>query len=237
MNCIIVDDEPLAIDLIVDFVKKIPFLSLLGTCKNAFEANEAIHKQNVDLLFLDIQMPNLTGIQLMHGLEKKPLVIFTTAYSEYAVESYDLNAVDYLLKPFTFERFLKAVNKAYSQFSKKEAVPAEHDGQGDGDKFIFVSAEYKKLKINLEDILYIEGLSDYIKIYTGEKPILTLQRLKVMEEKLPRDRFIRVHRSFIVSLNKIESIQRNRIVIGKTFIPVGENYKDTFYKTIDKYNL
>ena len=237
MNCIIVDDEPLATDLMVDFVKKIPFLILLGTCKNAFEANEIIHKKNVDLLFLDIQMPNLSGIQLIHSLEKKPLVIFTTAYSEYAVESYDLNAIDYLLKPFTFERFLKAVNKAYALFSKKDDKQSEKDGQIEGDKFIFVNADYKKVKINLKEILYIEGLSDYIKIYTGEKPILTLQTLKVMEEKLPDDRFIRVHRSFIVSLNRIESIQRNRIIIGKTRIPIGDNYKDSLYKTLEKYNI
>lgn len=234
MKCIIVDDEPLATDLMVDFVEKTPFLTLLGTCKNAFEANEIIHKQEVDLLFLDIQMPNLTGIQLMHSLEKKPMVIFTTAYSEYAVESYDLNAVDYLLKPFTFERFLKAVNKAYALFNKEDAVPSI---EGEGEKFIFVNTDYKKLKINLDDILYIEGLSDYIKIYIDDKPILTLQSLKGMEEKLPSDRFIRVHRSYIVSLSKIESIQRNRIVIGKKRIPVGDNYKDAFYKTIEKYNL
>ena len=237
MNCIIVDDEPLATDLMIDFVKRIPFLMLLGTCKNAFEANEIIHKKNVDLLFLDIQMPNLSGIQLVHSLEKKPLVIFTTAYSEYAVESYDLNAIDYLLKPFTFERFLKAVNKAYALFSKKDDIQSEKDGQIEGDKFIFVNADYKKVRINLKEILYIEGLSDYIKIYTGDKPILTLLSLKAMEEKLPENKFIRVHRSYIVSIHKIESIQRNRIIIGKTRIPVGDNYKDFFYKTLEKYNI
>jgi DNA-binding LytR/AlgR family response regulator len=237
MNCLIVDDEPLAIDLIVDFVKKVPFLNLLGTCKNAIEANEKIHKNKVDLLFLDIQMPNLSGIQLMHSLEKKPLVIFTTAYSEYAVESYDLNAIDYLLKPFTFERFLKAVNKAYSLYDNNETKLSEQLTNKKSDKFIFINADYKKVKINLDDILYIEGLSDYIKIYAGDKPILTLQSLKTMEEKLPEEQFIRVHRSFIVSLKKIESIQRNRIIIGKKRIPVGDNYKEEFYRRIERFNV
>ncbi len=233
MNCIIVDDEPLAQDLLEDFINKVPFLKLIDKCKNALEALEIIHKKKIDLIYLDIQMPKLSGVQFAESMQHKPMVIFTTAFSKYAVESYNLDAIDYLLKPFTFERFLKATNKAYAKHTSK--VSPENEKQK--NDFIFVNADYSSVKINLNDILYIEGLKDYIKIYAGSKPILTLQSLKAIQEKLPKDQFIRVHRSFIISINKIESIQRNRIIIGEKRIPVGDSYKKDFYQLVEKYNL
>ena len=233
MNCIIVDDEPLAQDLLEDFIKKVPFLKLIKKCKNAFEAMEVIHQEVVNLIYLDIQMPKLSGIQLAESMDHKPMVIFTTAYSKYAVESYNLDAIDYLLKPFTFDRFLKATNKAYAKYTGNSSQKNE---QRKGN-FIFVNAEYSSVKIDLKDILYIEGLKDYVKIYTGSKPILTLLSLKGIQEKLPADQFIRVHRSFIVSINKIESIQRNRIIIGEKRIPIGDSYKNEFNKLIENHNL
>jgi DNA-binding LytR/AlgR family response regulator len=185
-------------------------------------------------------MPNLTGIQLLKGLAKKPMVIFTTAYSEHAAESYNLDAVDYLLKPFTFERFLKSVNKAYSRFSEKQDSSRPDTQEADKNinaEYIFIKSDYKTIKVETKDILYIEGLKDYVKIYAGAKPILSLLSLKSLEEKLPQKTFIRVHRSYIVSLYKIESIQKNRIVIGDKYIPIGDNYKENFYKIIEDYNI
>ncbi|MCK4664045.1 MAG: response regulator transcription factor [Bacteroidales bacterium] len=239
MNCIAVDDEPLALDLIEDFIKKIPFLNFIKTCKSAFEAIEILQKEKIDLIFLDIQMPDISGIEFIKSIEKKPMVIFTTAYTDYALEGFKLNAIDYLVKPFPFDRFLKAVNKAYEYYMLK-SKPADMKNEKTDElssEFIFVKADYKIIKINLNDILYIEGLKDYIKIYAGSKPILTLQSLKFMQEKLPQNNFIRVHRSYIVSFNKIDSIQRNRIIIGDKRIPVGDSYKDDFYKMLEKSNL
>ena len=240
MKCLIVDDEPLAVDLIEDFISKVPFLTLVNKCRNAFECIECLNNEAVDLIFLDIQMPNLTGIQLLKGLDKKPMVIFTTAYSEHAAESYNLDAVDYLLKPFTFERFLKSVNKAYSRLSEKQdnSQPETQEvSKNVNSDYIFVKSDYKTIKVETKDILYIEGLKDYVKIYAGGKPILSLLSLKSLEEKLPEKIFIRVHRSYIVSLPKIESIQKSRIVIGDKYIPIGENYKEGFYKIVEDYNI
>jgi two-component system, LytTR family, response regulator len=241
MNCVIVDDEPLATELMEDYIRQISFLKLAGKCKNAIETIQLLNKVKIDLMFLDIQMPGINGMQLLHGLDVKPLVVFTTAFKEYAVESYNLNAVDYLLKPIVFDRFLKAVNKAYSIFTRSEKSNAgatlnSTENKPDGD-FIFVKSEYKTLKINLEDILYIEGLKDYVKIFTGNRPILSLLSLKSLEEKLPEKRFKRVHRSFIVAIDKIESIERGVIRIGETRIPVGDNYKDGLRSIIEGYNI
>lgn len=242
MNCLIVDDEPLAADLIEDFVSRVPYLNLVNKCRNAFECIENLKINTVDLIFLDIQMPNLSGIQLLKSLDKKPMVIFTTAYSEYAAESYNLDAIDYLLKPFTFERFFKAVNKAYSKHndslkSNQITEPIVNEISEKEIEYLFVKSEYKTIKINIKDIEYIEGLKDYVKIYAGSKPILSLLSLKSLEGKLPKENFQRVHRSFIVAIDKIENIQRHRIVIKDNYIPIGDNYKDNFYKSIEKYNI
>lgn len=233
MQCIIIDDEPLAIELLEDFVSKVPFLSLVQSCSSAFEAIQVIQKGSIDLIFSDIEMPEFTGIEFIKSLEKKPLVIFTTAYSHYAVEGFNLNAVDYLVKPIPFHRFLTAVNRAHELFDlKTDAETSTTQSQQQAD-FIFVKSDYENLKVNLNTIRYIEGLKDYIKIYTNDvKPILTLNSLKAFEEKLPIN-FIRVHRSYIVSLNHINSVQRNRIIIDKNYIPIGQNYKDEFVKRIE----
>jgi two-component system, LytTR family, response regulator len=245
MNCLIVDDEPLAIDLIEDFTQRIPFVTVVSSCKNAIEAIQVLNNKKIDLIFLDIQMPDISGIQLVQSIEQKPMVIFTTAYSEFAVESYNLNAIDYLLKPFSFERFLKAVNKAYTQFSNKisEKKSAEIVNMNDETEnkdeagYIFVKSGYKTVRIKLSDILYIEGLKDYVKIYAGLKPILILQSLKFLEEKLPQKLFLRVHKSYIVALQKIDSIERNIIQIGEKRIPVGDSYRDEFQKAVDNMKL
>lgn len=233
MQCIIIDDEPLAIELLEDFVSKIPFLNLVQSCSSAFEAIQVIQKGTIDLIFSDIEMPNFTGIEFIKSLEKKPLVIFTTAYSHYAVEGFNLNALDYLVKPIPFHRFLTAVNRAHELFDLKTDAETSASQPLPQSDFIFVKSDYENLKVNLNTIRYIEGLKDYIKIYTNDvKPILTLNSLKAFEEKLPVN-FIRVHRSYIVSLNHINSVQRNRIIIDKNYIPIGQNYKDEFVKRIE----
>jgi DNA-binding LytR/AlgR family response regulator len=233
IRCLIIDDEPLAIELLEDFVSKVHFLSLVKSCSSAFEAISVIQKQTVDLIFSDIEMPDFTGIEFVKSIKNKPLIIFTTAYSHYAVEGFNLNAVDYLVKPIPFHRFLTAVNRAQELFNLKTEAETAIQPTIPQTDFIFVKSDYENLKVNLNSIRYIEGLKDYIKIYTTDpKPILTLNSLKVFEEKLPAN-FIRVHRSFIVSLNHINSVQRNRIIIDKVYIPIGQNYKDDFIKRIE----
>lgn len=236
IRCLIIDDEPLAVELLEDFVSKVSFLSLVKSCSSAFEAISVIQDETIDLIFSDIEMPEFTGIEFIKSLENTPLFIFTTAYSHYAVEGFNLNAVDYLVKPIPFHRFLTAVNRAKELFELKrnsvETTVVQPLSLQSSD-FIFVKSEYENLKVNLNTIRYIEGLKDYIKIYTNDpKPILTLNSLKAFEEKLPSN-FIRVHRSFIVSLDHIKSVQRNRIIIDKVYIPIGKNYKDDFIKRIE----
>ena len=233
MKCLIIDDEPLAIELLEDFVSKIPFLELTSSCSNAIEASAILKKLKIDLIFTDIEMPDFSGIEFMKSLDEKPLFIFTTAYSHYAVEGFNLNAVDYLVKPIPFHRFLTAVNRAREIYLlKKEgtnAIPVVVESAN----FMFVKSEYDNIKINFDDIKYIEGLKDYIKIFsTSHKPILTLSSFKKIEEKLPANSFIRVHRSYIVSLKYIHSVQRNRILIDQIRVPIGLNYKDEFIKRI-----
>ena len=232
MQCLIIDDEPLAIELLEDFVSKVSFLNLVKSCSSGFEAMKEIQSNKIDLIFSDIEMPDFTGIDFVRSLQQKPLVIFTTAYSHYAVEGFNLNAVDYLVKPIPFHRFIKAVNRAEELFNLKVESEAPVQSKLQITDFIFVKSEYENLKVDLNTIRYVEGLKDYIKIYTtNPKPILTLTSLKAFEERLP-DNFIRVHRSYIVSLNHINSVQRNRIVIDKMYIPIGQNYKEAFTKKI-----
>ena len=240
MNCIAIDDEPLALDLLKDYIEKIPFLKLEQAFTNPIEALGYLQENKVDLIFLDVELPYLSGIEFVKCLHTKPLVIFTTAYEKYAMAGYDLEITDYLVKPIVFDRFLRAVNKAYCQNKLNKngnervvSVP-EKETQSD---FIMVKTGYNTININLNDILYVEGLKDYIKIHLPGKSVLTLNSLKKLQEMLPESRFVRVHRSFIVSLPKIDSIQRNRIVIGKTFVPVGENYKNAFKDMIASINL
>ena len=242
MNCIIVDDEPLAQQVIEEYVKTIPFLTLTGKCSSAFEAFDYLRMHKIDLIFLDIHMPNVSGIDFINALDNKPYFIFTTAYSEHALEGFNLNAVDYLLKPIPFERFLKAVNKVYELYTLRAGKP-EHKLEPVSevkrtDDFIMVKSDYQSLRINLNDVIYIEGLKDYVKIHlVSDKPVVTLNSLKNMAEKLPSDLFIRVHKSYIVSINRINSIVRNRIVIGDKWIPIGENYKDVFHELLRKHDF
>jgi two-component system LytT family response regulator len=231
IRCLAIDDEPLALDVIEKHINKIPDLVLVQKCTSPLQALEIINKEEIDLIFLDIEMSEITGIQLLKSMHKKPLVILTTAYENYALEGYELDVLDYLLKPISFERFLKAVNKAQEAFLQKKSVQPKENTSYEGG-FIFVKSEYQMIKINLRDILYVEGLKDYVKIYCGPKPILSLQNLKGIESKLPSAYFFRVHKSFIVSIPKIDSVHKGRIKIGENEIPIGENYRDAFLKVI-----
>jgi len=236
IRCLAIDDELLALDLLEDNISKVPFLHLVKRCKGAFEALEVLRTEQVDLLFLDIHMPDVSGIQLLKSLKQKPLVIFTTAYEQYAIEGFNLDVIDYLLKPYTLDRFLRAVNKAREYFDLREkAQLLESAGEPlASPTYLFVRADYKLVKIELADIQYIEGLKDYVKIYVGDKPILTQISMKALEEKLPAGDFIRVHRSFIVSFKKIDFVQKNQLSINKREIPVSENYRDELFKIIHK---
>ncbi|KGL63392.1 LytR/AlgR family response regulator transcription factor [Polaribacter sp. Hel1_85] len=237
ITCVIVDDEPMALKLVESYVKKTPFLDLKKKCSSAIEALEFIKEETVDLLFLDIQMPDLTGLEFSKMLPKETRVIFTTAFDQYALEGFKVEALDYLLKPFDYAEFLSAANKASTWFSmvkgKQESIVSKEK------EFLFVKSEYKQLRIKLADVLYFEGLKDYIKIYLKDepKPILTLMSLKLIEEELPNTQFLRVHRSFIVSLNNVEVIERSQIVINKQRITVSEQYKPKFLEFINNNSL
>jgi DNA-binding LytR/AlgR family response regulator len=235
IRCLAIDDEMLALDLLEDNIKNVPFLELVKTCRSAMEAMEVLRSQPIDLLFLDIQMPDISGIQLLRSLHHKPLVIFTTAFSKYATEGFDLDVIDYLLKPYSFERFLKAVNKVHEYMIMHERTASQSNVKeiAASPVFLFVRADYKLYKINLKDILYVEGLKDYVKIYAGEKPIVTQMSMKALEEKLPSRDFIRVHRSFIVAFNKIDFVQKHMLTIGKKEIPISEHYRDELFKIIN----
>lgn len=235
VRCIAVDDEPLALDIIADYVAKVPELSLVASTTNAIEALTLVQSDQVDLVFLDVQMPELTGIQFLKIINGKCDVILTTAYPQYALDGYELNVVDYLLKPIAFDRFYRSVQKVLSAKTSK-MPPSPLPTQSDAVDFIFVKTEHKIQRVDLDEILYIEGLKDYISIYTSAERIVTLQNMKKMEEILPGNRFVRVHRSYIVALDKIASIERGRIFIGDKIIPVGDTYRDAFYKYIGDKN-
>ena len=223
MKCIAVDDEKYVLDLLVDNIQKVPFLQLVCRCRNALEAAEVLHREPVDLIFLDIQMPGLNGLQFIKTLQQPPMIIFVTAYSEHAVEGFELNAVDYLLKPVSFERFMKACNKAYERFSLQQKTPVKDDKPG----YFFVYVEYNQVKITVEEILYIEGMKDYAKIYlsSSNRPVITKMSLKNIEEKLSGYRFVRIHKSYIVSADKVTAIKRDLICIGNTELPLSDFYK------------
>ncbi len=237
-KCLIVDDEPLALDVLESYIHKVPNLQLVARCSNAIEALSQLRNHDISILFLDIQMPEITGVEFLKSLKNPPCVIFTTAYSEYAMDGFNLDAVDYLLKPISFDRFLKATNKAIAQLtplkSKKEATSVNHENESD---FIFVKSDKKIVKIGLDEILYIEGLKDYVIIFTPAGRIITLQTMKNLEEKLPSDQFIRVHRSFIISLNRMKSISNNSVDVNGKQIPIGKLYRDPFMKVVEKDSL
>ncbi|MDO5971402.1 LytTR family DNA-binding domain-containing protein [Flavivirga aquimarina] len=237
ITCVIVDDEPMALNLVESYVEKTPFLVLKKKCSSAMEAMEYVKTDPVDLLFLDIQMPDLTGLEFSKMLPKDSRVIFTTAFDQYALEGFKVEALDYLLKPFDYAEFLAASNKAYNWFSlikeKQTSIISEEK------EFLFVKSEYKQLRIKLADVLYFEGLKDYIKIWLKDnpKPILTLMSLKSLQEELPETQFLRVHRSFIVSLKSIEVIERSQIIINNQRITVSEQYKPAFLAFVNNNSL
>lgn len=236
-TCLIVEDEPLARNLLTDYVKKVPFLNLVQSCSNPMDALEVLRTNSIDILFLDIQMPEITGITLLKILQKKPLVILTTAYSEYALESYELDVVDYLLKPITFDRFLKAVDKASQRLKAPASGPVQEKTADPQKDFVFVKDGTKLVKVNFNDVLFVEGLKDYVTIHTTTQKIISLQRLKSLEMQLPADRFIRIHHSYIVALKAIDSIHKGEVQIGNHLIPISDSYKKSFKEFIDRNHM
>ena len=240
LNCIAVDDEPLALGQVCKFIEQTHFLKLVDKFTNAIDALQTIHKDEIDLIFLDIQMPDLTGIELAKLLDWKknmtgPRIIFTTAFNQFAIEGYKVDALDYLLKPFDYDDFLRAASKASAYAEKLSSNPAVNTKQ-DKD-YLILKVEYQLVRIAFDDILYIEGLKDYVKVHVtnNEQAILSLTSLKALEEKLPPERFLRIHRSYIVSLEKIRAVTKNSAQIGETTIPVSEQYKDPFLLFVNQW--
>jgi len=233
ITAIAIDDEPLALQLVSGYIEKTPGLNLMGKFDNPLDAIDYLATKAVDLVFVDIRMPDLSGLEFTRSMAKGPKVIFTTAYEKYALHGFRLDVVDYLLKPFSYEEFLKAVQKAQRLIRLEKGAPDHIDAN---NEFLFLKSDYKIKRINFNDILYIEGLKDYVKVYTknSSNPVLSLTTMKLIESKLPESKFMRVHRSFIVNLEKIDTIERSRIVFGKTYIPVSEQYKDKFQEFLDK---
>lgn len=231
IKCIIIDDEPLAIEIVESYVSRIEQLQLVGTFRNAILAFAFLQQHPVDLIFLDIQMPKLSGIDFLKTLKNPPKVIFTTAYRDYAPESFELEVVDYLLKPIPFERFLKAVAKVmYQSTSSPEAVVPKAESAS--DDYVFFKVDKKMVKTKMADVLYIESIKDYVKVRTEEKEIVTQQKISYLEESLPRQQFLRIHRSFIVNIDKIDAYSATDVEIGKHSIPIGRNYKNDVMKAL-----
>lgn len=224
INCIAVDDEPLALAQIKNYIQKIPYLNLVATCRDAFEAMNVMNNNNIELMFIDINMPDINGLEFVKSLNTRPYIVFTTAYSEYAIDGFKVEAVDYLLKPFSQTDLLSAADKVKRRI---EAATAQQVAPAD---FIFVKSDFHTNKVRIDDIVYIEGMSEYVKIFTesNPKPLMPLLSMRKLEETLPQNKFMRVHRSYIVNLDKITDISRQRIVFGNTLIPIGDNYKDRF---------
>jgi DNA-binding LytR/AlgR family response regulator len=240
VNCIAVDDDNLSLNLISESVKNTPFLNLVGSFTNPYDAVNFINRNKVDLIFTDIEMPGITGIQLINCLKNKPMVVFISETDRYAINGFDLDVLDYLIKPYSFDRFLKASNKALNEFYK--VAQSENEPRSISDQKcrnnIFVKSDYKVIKIPVSNILYIEGFNDYVKFFIEDSlnPVLSLMSLKELEENLPKKEFMRVHRSYIVSVNKISSIEKKRILIGKRNIPISNSYYNLFFDNIEKSN-
>ena len=229
INCIAIEDEPLALKKITEFIEQVDYLNLLEGFNNAIDAIGYIKRNRVDLIFLDIRMKKLSGIQFLESQQSKPLVIITSAYDEYALKGYELDVADYLLKPFSFDRFLKSVEKVYDQLVQTKTSL--------NNNFIFIKTEYRIEKIELNDILFIQGMKDYLQIHTSNRKIMTLQTFKNLLEILPSSDFQRVHNSYIVAISKIENIERNRILIGNEIIPISDSYKEKFYTILRERRL
>lgn len=241
INCIAIDDEPLALDIMKAYCAKVPFLNLSGTFSNAIDTLEYLRENTVDLMFLDIQMEELTGIQLLNSLKNKPLVIFTTAYDNYAIQGFDLDVLDYMLKPISFERFVKGANKALEQI-QKHADTARIEKQekhsiAHTSAFFFVKTETRIEKVNAAEVLYVEGMGDYWRIVTKSRRIMTLMNAKGIEEILHEPGFCRVHKSFFVAIDKIEFVERKQIKIGEVLIPISDTYQKNFFELIEKHKM
>ena len=236
IKCLTIDDEPLALNKMASYISKTPFLELVGACRSGYEAMDLISKTKIDLMFVDINMPDINGLDFVKTLHNKPQIIFTTAFSEYAIEGFKLDALDYLLKPIGYNEFLKAANKARNHF---ESVIAEQVSKISANEYLFIKADSKIARISFDDIIYIEGMREYVRIHLiSGKPLMPLISLRSLEEQLPADRFMRVHRSYIVNLERIITVEHNRIVFeGKVFIPVSEQYKETFNKFLRLHSL
>ena len=234
INCIVIDDELPAIQLLEDYIVRVPFLNLLKTFDNAIEPMTFLQTNAVDLIFLDIEMEGFTGLQLIKTLQHKPKIILTTAYDQYAIKAFDLNVSDYLLKPISFERFMQSIDKIFDFFIKTHPVDSQKK-QYKRDYF-FVKTEFRMQRVDFDDILFIEGMKEYLRIHTHSEKIMTLQSFVKMEEALPSDNFIRVHKSYIVAIDKIKSVEKNRITIGDAIIPISETYKDSFFLILTKGN-
>jgi DNA-binding LytR/AlgR family response regulator len=235
IKCLAVDDEALSLDLLEDNIRQVPFLQLVKRCRNAYEAMDVLRRETIDLIFLDIQMPGLTGTQFLQSLTHKPLVIFITAYKNYALEGFELDVLDYLVKPVAFERFLKAVNKAADFCSmKKQGIQAPV--AANTNDYFFVNVEYSLVKIAIPEITHIESLRDYIKIYLvqQDKPVMTKLSLKSLADRLSPNRFVRIHKSYIVAIDKISSIRKNRVYIDQHIIPISDFYRDELLRVINK---
>ncbi|TGE26026.1 response regulator transcription factor [Hymenobacter aquaticus] len=242
LKCIAVDDEPLALGMVAAFIEKTPFLTLVGKYSSGVEALRSLHEHpDLDLLFLDIQMPELTGLELARVLDRGqpgsgPRIIFTTAFNQYALEGYRVDALDYLVKPFSYEEFLRAATKAKAYAELSQAPPPAPVAPAE-EEFLFLKVEYELVRVTLDDILYVEGLKDYVKVHlrSATRPLLSLMSLKAMEEKLPARRFLRIHRSFIVALDKIEAVRRNTVQIGAATLAVSEQYKEAFMQFMSRW--
>ncbi len=234
LNCSIIDDEPLAANQLVSYVKKTPTLNLVGTYNSAISAIKDLREKPVDLLFLDIQMPELSGLEFAKLMPPDTKIIFTTGFDQYAVEGYNVNALDFLLKPIAYDRFLESVNKGMDYFSSVKMQKRAH-----ADQFIFVKSDYKLVQISLNDILYVEGFKDYVKIFLdgNQKPVMSLINMKRIDEYLPHPEFMRIHRSYIVHMSKIKLVDRARIVFGDEYIPISESYKEEVQKYLDERTL
>jgi Response regulator of the LytR/AlgR family len=233
IRCIAIDDEPLALKQIVIYITQTPHLELEGQFESALQAIEYLQSHEVDLMFVDINMPELTGMEFVKSLSHPPKVIFTTAYSEYALEGFQVNALDYLLKPIGYPAFLKSAEKARDWFESREQKTTRVEANSE---FLFIKSEYKIIRINISDITYVEGMREYVRIHmVGQNPVMSLIGMSKLEEFLPTDKFMRVHRSYIVNLEKITTIERNRIIFdGKVYIPISENYKEKFQEFLNK---
>ncbi|MBQ4387128.1 MAG: response regulator transcription factor [Prevotella sp.] len=240
IRCIAIDDEPLALQQIAAYIGKVPFLELAGQCQNAIEARQMLEQDTVDAIFCDINMPDLNGMDFVKSLTVPPLIVFTTAYAEYAVEGFKVNAVDYLLKPFGMQDFQRAALRLKERLESSSALPASPatppvPASTTDNDVVFLKTEYRIVKVNIPDIRYVEAMSEYLKVYLDgeQKPIVTLLSMKKMEERLP-DYFMRIHRSYIINLNKIQEVNKNRVIMdADTYLPVGDMYKETFQAYLD----